>query len=254
MSKIEWTEKTLNISTGCTLLSAGCKNCYAEAMAKRLKAMGQERYKNGFNLTLQPDMILRPLSWKKPKMIFVNSMSDLFHADVPDEYIMRFISMAERARHHIFQVLTKRSERLANFKLRWPDNVWVGVSCEHPRYSFRLDHLRLVNAATKFVSCEPLLASLADLNFSGIGWVIVGGESGPKARPMYKSWVVEIKSICFDLGIPFFFKQWGGTNKKKAGRLLDGKEYMEFPRAYYGWAGRRDGNVQAPHSSQLKLL
>lgn len=230
-STIEWTEATWNPVTGCTKISPGCDHCYAERMASRLQAMGQPNYRNGFNLTLQEQMLGLPLRWKTPLVVFVNSMSDLFHKDVPTEYIQRVFRVMGEARRHRFQVLTKRSLRLSRLshELDWHPNVWMGVSVESQDYMFRIDHLRETNAHVKFLSLEPLLGALPDMNLEGIDWVIVGGESGPSARAMQREWVVDIRNQCQATGIPFFFKQWGGTNKKKAGRLLDGRTWDEMP-------------------------
>lgn len=230
-SAIEWTESTWNPLTGCTKISPGCKHCYAERMAKRLQAMGQPNYRNGFQLTLHEHSLEIPLHWKQPQMIFVNSMSDLFHEEVPLEYILRVFATMSKASWHTFQVLTKRSDRLLELdkELLWPENVWMGVSVENQSYTFRIDHLRETHAVIKFLSLEPLLGPLANLNLSGIHWVIVGGESGPGARPIQESWVLDIRDQCLDANIPFFFKQWGGTNKKKSGRELDGKTWDELP-------------------------
>jgi protein gp37 len=232
-SAIEWTEATWNPVTGCTKISPGCDNCYAERLALRLQAMGQPNYANGFALTLQERMLDLPLKWKTPQMIFVNSMSDLFHKDVPEEYIQRVFDVMRRASHHVFQVLTKRSQRLARLshKLDWPPNVWMGVSVESAEYRFRINQLREAGAAVKFLSLEPLLGPLPSLDLCGIGWVIVGGESGPGARTMRREWVLDIRDQCKDAGIPFFFKQWGGTNKKKAGRMLEDRTWDEMPLA-----------------------
>lgn len=231
-SAIEWTESTWNPITGCDKISPGCKNCYAERMAMRLQAMGQRNYANGFELTLHPQALDLPLRWRKSQMIFVNSMSDLFHNDVPLEYIRRTFQVMRCAHWHRFQVLTKRAERLAELssELEWPDNVWMGVSIESDRYCFRVDHLRQTAARIKFLSLEPLFGPLPSLDFSGIDWVIVGGESGPRARPMKEQWVLDIRSNCAKAGTPFFFKQWGGINKKAAGRMLRGRTYDEMPR------------------------
>lgn len=230
-SGIEWTEATWNPVTGCNKISPGCKHCYAERMAKRLRAMRQPNYKNGFALTLQPQMLEMPLTWRRPQTIFVNSMSDLFHEYVPLDYIQRVFDVMRRAHWHRFQVLTKRAERLGELSgsLSWPENVWMGVSVESEDYIDRIDHLRETPAAIKFLSLEPLLGPLPELNLKSIDWVIVGGESGPGARPMEPSWALNIRDQCAASGIPFFFKQWGGKNKKKAGRLLEGKLYDEMP-------------------------
>lgn len=230
-STIEWTESTWNPVTGCNKISPGCKNCYAERMAKRLKAMGQNNYRNGFKLTTQPQMLEVPLRWKNPQTIFVNSMSDLFHKNVPLEYIQQVFEVMSRAFWHRFQVLTKRAERLAEISeaLDWSQNVWMGVSVESEKYKYRIDHLRETNAQIKFLSLEPLIAPLGKLDLTDIDWVIVGGESGPKARPMEESWVIDIREQCQEAGVAFFFKQWGGVNKKKTGRILEGRTWDEMP-------------------------
>jgi protein gp37 len=231
-SKIEWTETTWNPVTGCTKVSPGCKNCYAERMAYRLKSMGSPNYKNGFELTCHPDFINTPLKWKKNKIVFVNSMSDLFHNDVPLNFIKKIFGTMFTASHHQFQVLTKRAERLyeLNDSLLWPKNVWMGVSVEDADYINRINLLRQTNAAIKFLSIEPLLGPLPNLDLNGIDWIIVGGESGPGARPVKEERVIDIKKQCLENNIPFFFKQWGGVNKKKAGRLLNGKLWDQMPR------------------------
>ncbi len=231
-SSIEWTEATWNPVTGCTKIGPGCKNCYAERMSRRLHAMGNHNYRNGFELTLQPQMLDRPLSWAKSKFVFVNSMSDLFHRDVPTDYIQRVFEVMRRAYWHQFQVLTKRSSRVARISglLDWPPNVWMGVSVEDEERSFRIDGLRSSGAEIKFLSLEPLLGPLPNLNLQGIDWVIVGGESGPGSRSMNEEWVLEIKRQCRDVKVAFFFKQWGGFNKKKAGRKLRGRTYDEMPK------------------------
>jgi len=230
-SSIEWTESTWNPVTGCTKVSPGCKHCYAERLAERLQAMGQRNYRNGFKLTLQPHMLDLPLQWRKPQRIFVNSMSDLFQKEVPPAYILRVFDVMRRAYWHQFQVLTKRSDILRELDplFDWPPNVWMGVSVENKDYTWRIDDLRQTHARTKFLSIEPLLGPIADLNLSGIDWVIVGGESGPGARPIQRNWVVDIRRQCRQAGVAFFFKQWGGVNKKKTGRKLDGRTYDEMP-------------------------
>ena len=230
---IEWTESTWNPVTGCTKISPGCKNCYAERMAKRLQAMGQPNYANGFEVTLHEKMLDAPLHWRKPQVIFVNSMSDLFHKDVPLEFVERLFSVMNRAEQHIFQVLTKRSDRLylADSKLNWSDNIWMGVTVENRDYVDRIDDLRRTHARTKFLSIEPLLGPIPNLDLTGIDWVIVGGESGPHARSMKPEWVKEIRDQCLDASVPFFFKQWGGWNKKKAGRDLEGRTWDQMPEA-----------------------
>ena len=230
-STIEWTESTWNPLTGCTKISPGCKHCYAERMARRLQAMGQPNYANGFKLTLHEHALEAPLSWKKPQVIFVNSMSDLFHRDVPAEFIQQVFSVMRRASWHTFQVLTKRSERLLELspQIDWPDNVWMGVSVETQDYAFRIDHLRQTGARTRFLSLEPLLGPLPRLDLRGINWVIVGGESGPGARPLQEEWVLEVRDQCQIARVPFFFKQWGGVRKKSAGRLLEGRTWDAMP-------------------------
>jgi len=230
-SKIEWTESTWNPVTGCTKISPGCDNCYAERMAHRLKAMGQRNYRNGFGLTTHEDALDLPLKWRSPRVIFVNSMSDLFHKRVPGEFIRRTFGVMRSADHHIFQLLTKRSRRMAQMSehLDWPAHVWAGVSVENRDFAFRLDDLRATAAKVRFVSFEPLLGPVAGADLSGIDWVIVGGESGPGARPMEKHWVEDMRDQCLDEDIPFFFKQWGGTNKKKAGRALEGRTWEQMP-------------------------
>ena len=232
ISAIEWTESTWNPLTGCTKISPGCKNCYAERMAKRLKSMGQEKYINGFELTQHPQVLADPLLWKKPQVIFVNSMSDLFHKDVPLSFIKDVFSVMKEAHWHKFQVLTKRAERLAELsaELEWAENIWMGVSVENNDYQFRIDHLRTTGAKTKFLSLEPLLGPVSDMNLSKIDWVIVGGESGPKSRPIQEEWVLDIRDQCLATKVPFFFKQWGGVQKKKAGRLLQGKIWSQMPK------------------------
>jgi protein gp37 len=234
-SHIEWTESTWNPVTGCKKISPGCKNCYAERLSKRLKAMGQANYRNGFKLTLQPQMLELPLKWKRPQTIFVNSMSDLFHTEVPLEYIQQVFDVMNRAHWHRFQVLTKRADRLAEIEseLSWSANVWMGVSVESQKYVSRIDDLRKTGAKVKFLSLEPLLGPLKSLNLKSIDWAIVGGESGYGFRPIKEEWVLEIREQCEDAGVPFFFKQWGGFNKKKTGRLLEGRTYDEMPRIAY---------------------
>src|SRR4051794_36320474 len=211
-SAIEWTETTWNPLTGCTKISPGCKHCYAERMSLRLQAMGQANYANGFKLTLHEHMLEVPLKWKKPRVVFVNSMSDLFHKDAPKDFILRVFDVMRRASWHVFQVLTKRSDRLLELstKIDWPDNVWMGVSVESAKYSFRIENLRQTMAKLRFLSLEPLLGPLKNLDLDGIHWVIAGGESGPGARPMQEEWVMDIRDQCLDADVPFFFKQWGG--------------------------------------------
>lgn len=230
-SRIEWTESTWNPVTGCTKISPGCKNCYAERMAKRLKAMGQPNYVNGFTPAVHEKTLLLPLTWKKPQRIFVNSMSDLFHKDIPEDFILKVFDVMRQASWHRFQVLTKRSDRLLelNPRLPWAENIWMGVTVENQDFAFRVDHLRRTNAFIKFLSMEPLLGKVSNLNLIGLDWVIVGGESGPGSRPMDHSWVVDIRNQCQQAHVSFFFKQWGGTQKKKTGRLLEGRTWDEIP-------------------------
>jgi len=230
-SKIEWTESTWNPVTGCTKVSSGCKNCYAERMAYRLQAMGQPHYKNGFKLALHEDALDIPLRWKKPKMIFVNSMSDLFHKDVPFEFIQQVFEVMGNAHWHTFQVLTKRSERLRELstKLKWAENIWMGVSIENNANRKRMDDLAVCNSSVKFLSLEPLLGPLPNLELTELDWVIVGGESGPGARVMKEDWVTDIRNQCVKVDVPFFFKQWGGVQKKKNGRLLEGFIWNQIP-------------------------
>lgn len=231
-SPIEWTDATWNPVTGCTKISPGCKHCYAERMAGRLRLMGQRNYVNGFELTLQPHMLELPLKLKTPKRIFVNSMSDLFHVDVPVSFIEDVFSVMKRAPWHQYQVLTKRSERLRELspQLEWTPQIWMGVSVENDDYVGRIDDLRTTGARVKFLSLEPLLGPLRELNLTGIDWVIVGGESGPGARPVDPAWVMQIRDQCVSADVAFFFKQWGGMQKKKAGRELEGRTWDEMPR------------------------
>jgi len=230
-SKIEWTETTWNPITGCTKISAGCKHCYAERMALRLRAMGQRNYVNGFKLTIHEHALELPLKWKKPQTVFVNSMSDLFHEEVPDDFILRSFDVMRRANWHSYQILTKRSARLVelNSRIHWTPNVWMGVSVEDIDNTFRINDLRNTDAHIKFLSLEPLLGPLTKLNLAGIDWVIVGGESGPGCRAMDQSWVLDIRDQCIEAGVAFFFKQWGGVNKKRRGRLLEGRTWDEMP-------------------------
>jgi protein gp37 len=233
-SSIEWTESTWNPLTGCTKISPGCKHCYAERLAGRLQAMGNPNYYNGFELTLHEHVLELPLAWKKARTIFVNSMSDLFHCDVPTEFVLRVFDTMRRADWHQFQVLTKRSDRLLELDplIDWPPNVWMGVSVENDKYAYRANDLRCTRARTKFLSVEPLLGPVPSLTLEGIDWVIVGGESGPGARPLRKEWVVSVRDKCLAAKVPFFFKQWGGVNKKKAGRDLDDRTWDETPVNY----------------------
>lgn len=230
-SSIEWTESTWNPLTGCSKISLGCMNCYAERLSIRLQAMGNPNYKNGFDITIHEDVIELPLKWKKSQMIFVNSMSDLFHVDVPKDFILRIFDVMQRADWHCFQILTKRSERLKemNHLLPWAPNIWMGVSVEDDDNTYRINHLRDTDADIKFISFEPLLGSISRLDLTSIDWAIVGGESGPKARKLDASWVLTIRDYCKENGIPFFFKQWGGFNRKKTGRELEGRIWDEMP-------------------------
>lgn len=233
-SRIEWTETTWNPITGCTKVSPGCKFCYAERMARRLKAMGQPRYRDGFAVTLQPQALEEPYSWKKPRFVFVNSMSDLFHEKVPITYIRQVFKVMNDCPEHQFQILTKRSERLSKVsdKLEWSPNIWMGVSVESQDYTFRVDHLRHIPARIKFLSLEPLIGPISKLNLRGIDWVIAGGESGPYARPIKEEWVIRVRDLCLKANVKFFFKQWGGFNKKKTGRLLENRTWDEMPETH----------------------
>ncbi|MCC5944002.1 MAG: phage Gp37/Gp68 family protein [Bernardetiaceae bacterium] len=231
-SSIEWTEETWNPTTGCDKVSTGCKFCYAEVMSKRLKAMGLEKYKYGFQVRMHQEELTRPYRWKKSKMVFVNSMSDLFHEDIPLDFIKQVFKVMNENPKHTFQVLTKRAERLESLSplLNWTPNIWMGVSVENQKVSYRINHLQKTHAFVKFLSLEPLIGPLTDLDLIDMNWVIVGGESGKgKIRPLQKEWIIDLKNQCQSAKVPFFFKQWGGSNKKKAGRLLNGKEYNEMP-------------------------
>ncbi|MGH9740973.1 MAG: DUF5131 family protein [Candidatus Acidiferrum sp.] len=230
-SHIEWTDATWNPVTGCTKISPGCKNCYAERLSKRLHAMGQANYRNGFELSLQPQMLELPLRWKSPRRVFVNSMSDLFHKEVPIDFIKQVFEVMGRAHWHQYQVLTKRSERVLELsgELDWMPQIWMGVSVESEKYKYRIDDLRGTGAHVKFLSLEPLLGSLGNLNLRSIDWAIAGGESGPGARPIDPRWVTEIRDQCVDGGVAFFFKQWGGVQKKKTGRILEGRTWDQMP-------------------------
>ena len=233
-STIEWTESTWNPVTGCSKISLGCKNCYAERMAIRLQAMGQSNYTKGFQVAVHEHALNLPLSWKRPQTIFVNSMSDLFHKEVSLEFILSVFDVMNNANWHTYQVLTKRSGRLRelNRRLPWSEHVWMGVSVETEKYMKRIDDLRSTDAHVKFLSLEPLLGPISDLNLNGIDWVVVGGESGPKSRPMDSGWVTEIRDQCIQARVPFFFKQWGGVNKKKTGRFLENRTWDQMPSVY----------------------
>ncbi|MEU4626900.1 phage Gp37/Gp68 family protein [Actinoplanes sp. NPDC023801] len=239
-SAIEWTEATWNPTTGCDRVSAGCDNCYAMALSKRLQMMGQPRYQRdgdprtsgpGFGLTLHPDSLTLPLTWRRPRRVFVNSMSDLFHARVPVPFIQQVFEVMAATPQHSYQVLTKRARRLRRLAgtLQWPSNVWMGVSVEGQQVVDRINDLREVPAAVRFLSCEPLLEPLPALDLEGIGWVIAGGESGPNARPMEPSWAEDLRDQCVEAGVAFFFKQWGGRTPKSGGRELDGRTWDQMP-------------------------
>jgi protein gp37 len=244
-TSIEVCDKVWNPVTGCTKISPGCKHCYAERMALRLRAMGQRNYRKGFEVALHPHMLDVPLKWKKPSIIFVNSMSDLFHEEVPISFIKRVFDVMNRAHWHTFQILTKREDRLfeLNGHLPWMENIWMGVSVENADYAYRIDRLRETGARLKYVCFEPLLGPIPNLDLRKIDWAIIGGESGPKSRPLEEAWVLDLRDQLLSAGIPFYFKQWGGTNKKKTGRLLQGREHTQIPSTTstgkYGKAGRQ---------------
>lgn len=230
-SSIEWTEMTWNPTTGCDKISAGCKYCYAEIMSKRLQAMGVEKYKDNFEVRSHDEALSIPYTWKHSKVVFVNSMSDLFHKDIPLDFIKKVFHIMNDNPQHVFQILTKRAERLFELhaELKWTHNIWMGVSVENDKVRNRIDFLRQTNARVKFLSLEPLIGPLHNLNLQNIDWVIVGGESGHKPRPMNPDWVVDIQEQCENHKVAFFFKQWGGKNKKAAGRILNGRTYDEMP-------------------------
>jgi len=248
-SSIEWTDSSWNPLTGCDKVSPGCKHCYAERLSLRLKAMGNPSYENGFELTFHERALSLPLTWKKPRMVFVNSMSDLFHKDVPIDFIQKVFKTMSDAHWHNFQVLTKRSERLEALDehLNWSPNIWMGVSIENEEYTSRIEDLKNTSAHIKFLSLEPLLGPLPNLDLEGIDWVIVGGESGPGARFMKKGWVTDIRDQCLEAEVPFFFKQWGGVNKKRAGRILEGRTWDDMP----SLNGTSDSPLLNPISSSL---
>ena len=231
-TKIEWTEETWNPTTGCTKYSAGCEHCYAATFARRLKAMGNPRYANGFNVTVHPDLFQKPLEWKKSKMIFVDSMSDLFHDEISDEDILAIFDTMNKAAWHTFQVLTKRADRLVKLspRIKWTKNIWMGVSVENKSAIERCEKLKQTGATIKFISAEPLLESISDIDLNGIDWLIVGGESGANSRPMDKLWVLELRDLAQKNNVPFFFKQWGGFRKKENGSKLQGNLYKEYPK------------------------
>jgi protein gp37 len=234
-SSIEWTQMTWNPTTGCNKLTAGCKFCYAETMTRRLTAMGQEKYSQGFKFRIHPSALLIPYSWTKPQLVFVNSMSDLFHKNCPLDFVQKVFKVMNDTPQHTYQVLTKRGDVLEAYApfLNFTPNIWMGVSVEDSRVTNRIDHLRNVNAETRFLSLEPLLGPLPELNLTNIHWVIVGGESGFKARPMEAAWVEDIRLQCEAANVPFFFKQWGGKNKKAAGRTLNDRTYDDMPSLQY---------------------
>ena len=235
VSKIEWTDTTWNPVTGCTKITRGCDNCYAERFAERFRGTPGHPYEPGFDLTLRPERLSQPLSWKRPRMIFVNSMSDLFHKDIPTDFIDNVFETMETADWHVFQVLTKRSPLMRDYLRRRygsrlaPRHIWCGVSVEDNKAAARIRHLQDAPLSTRFLSIEPLLGSVGDIDIEGISWVIVGGESGPNARPMKREWAIEVRDLCERKGIPFFFKQWGGVFKKRTGRILDGRTWDEMP-------------------------
>jgi protein gp37 len=231
-SSIEWTEATWNPVTGCHQVSPGCAHCYAKAFAERWRGVADHPYEQGFDLRLWPERLQQPARWRRPRMIFVNSMSDLFHEDIPDEFICEVFDAMREAHWHTFQILTKRHERLVDLgqRLRWPPNVWMGVSIENRRFVHRADFLRQVPAAVRFISAEPLLGPLEGLDLTGIDWLIAGGESGPRHRPVREAWLVQLRDECVQEGVAFFFKQWGGRWPKQGGRELDGREWNALPR------------------------
>jgi protein gp37 len=230
-TKIEWTEETWNPITGCTKCSAGCEHCYAATFARRLQAMGMSRYRNGFEITIHRDLFQKPLEWKKSKMIFVNSMSDLFHEDISKKDILAIFDTMNKAKHHTFQVLTKRSKRLLELSenIKWTNNIWMGVSIENKATISRAEDLKQTGAQIKFISAEPLLESISEIDLNKIDWLIVGGESGPQYRPMAEAWVLELRDLAKQTNTPFFFKQWGGLRKKNNGSELQGEYYKEYP-------------------------
>lgn len=248
-SAIEWTDTTWNPVTGCTKISAGCDNCYAERFSERFRGVAGHPFQTGFDLTLRPGRLHQPFAWKRPRMIFVNSMSDLFHKEIAHSYIASVFDTMERADWHIYQVLTKRSSLMQKFinarykDRRIPPHIWLGVSVENTQATSRIAHLRKTNASVRFLSIEPLIASVGAIDFTNIDWVIVGGESGWRARPMKPEWALDIRDQCLEAGVAFFFKQWGGRSPKAAGRLLEGKEWNQFPKRRHASAHR--GEVQA---------
>ena len=255
-SHIEWTDATWNPVTGCSKISAGCKFCYAERMALRLQAMGQPRYTNGFSVSLHHDLLDAPRQWRSPRFVFVNSMSDLFHEAVPFLFIRQVFETMLECPQHVFQILTKRSKRLRELgqQLPWPENVWMGVSVEDARVMFRIEDLVQVPATVRFLSCEPLIGPLDALPLDGIDWVIVGGESGPGARPMCREWVLSLLRQCREHNIPFFFKQWGGTWKKRTGRTLNGRTYDQLPRLRLPFSVQPGVRAKAPCTTPNKRM
>ncbi|MBN3034108.1 MAG: phage Gp37/Gp68 family protein [Bacteroidales bacterium] len=230
-SGIEWTELTWNPTTGCSKISAGCRHCYAEVMSRRLQAMGIEKYSEGFRVRVHEDQLRQPYAWKSGRMVFVNSMSDLFHEDIPLEFIQKVFSVMNDNPQHVFQVLTKRAERLYELhnEFRWSHNIWMGVTVENDDVKSRIGYLQRTGAKVKFLSCEPLIGAIRNMNLEAIDWVIAGGESGRNPRPMNPDWVLGIQEQCGNSGVAFFFKQWGGRNRKKNGRLLNGRTYDNMP-------------------------
>ncbi len=254
-STIEWTEATWNPVTGCTKVSPGCKHCYAERMSKRLRAMGVPQYARGFEVAVHPDSLARPLRWRKPRRVFVNSMSDLFHPAIPFDFVERVFAVMTEATQHQFQVLTKRPELALSLadRLPWPKNVWLGTSVENRDQVDRLRALREIPAQLRFVSIEPLLGPIPRLPLRGVDWIIVGGESGPGARPMKREWVIQIRNRCQAMAVPFFFKQWGGVNKKRTGRLLDDRTWDEMPTETSEQGSLRDRRVACLSAVQACL-
>lgn len=241
ISPIEWTDSTWNPATGCSKVSPGCQNCYAERLAGRLELMGNPKYKNGFDFTLQPSALDLPLRWREPRKIFVNSMSDLFHESMPEYYLKRCFEVMEEANQHIYQILTKRPDRMLRFAEsygRIPDHIWLGTSCEMALYRKRIDLLRKIDVKIRFVSFEPLLGRIGEVNLDGISWAIVGGESGPKHRPIKVDWVKELRRQCIANRVSFFFKQWGGPTPKSGGRLLDGRTWDQYPDYVPSYSGK----------------
>lgn len=240
-SSIEWTDASWNPTTGCSKVSPGCKNCYAERLAKRLKRMGNPKYANGFDFRIHPDALDLPLRWREPRKIFVNSMSDLFHELMPDDYLAHCFEMMEEADWHVYQILTKRPERMLRFAKRYgkiPDHIWLGTSVELAMHKWRIDVLRQVDVRIRFISFEPLLGSIGNVDLKGISWTITGGESGPNHRPIKKEWARELRNQCQHQGVAFFFKQWGGITPKSGGRTLDGKLWNEYPEFVPHYSGK----------------